>query len=75
MVIGAFSFKKLSGFTPFLDDPVRLGNRTIGVNLGIFSSVFESVKGCVFSSTFLKRASIVKRLFYGFQSLRSAVFE
>ena len=31
MVIGAFSFKKLSGFTPFLDDPVRLGNRTYRV--------------------------------------------
>ena len=53
---------------------VRLGNRTIGVNLGIFSSVFESVKGCVFSSTFLKRASIVKRLFYGFQSFAKCRF-
>ena len=53
---------------------VRFPNRTIGVNLGIFSSVFESVKGCVFSSTFLKSASMVKRLFYGFQSFAKCRF-
>ena len=53
---------------------VWLGNRTIGVNLGIFSSVFESLKGCVFSSTFLKSASMVKRLFYGFQSFAKCRF-
>ena len=28
---GSFSFKKLSNFTPFLDDSVRLGNRTYRV--------------------------------------------
>ena len=49
-------------------------NCTIGVNLGIFCSFFESVKGCVFSSTFLKRASIVKSLFYGFQSFAKCRF-
>ena len=53
---------------------VRFPNRTIGVNLGIFSSVFESLKGCVFSSTFLKSASMVKRLFYGIQSFAKCRF-
>ena len=56
------------------DASVRFPNRTIGVNLGIFSSVFESLKGCVFSSTFLKSASMVKRLFYGFQSFAKCRF-
>ena len=26
--LGSFRVKKLSDFTPFLDDPVRFGNRT-----------------------------------------------
>ena len=32
----AFNFKKLLDFTSFLDEPVRLRKRTIGVNLVIF---------------------------------------
>ncbi len=35
-------------------------NRTIGVNLGIFRSLFEFPKGCVFSSASLESASIFK---------------
>ena len=33
---------------------------TIGVNLGVFRSLFEFAKGCVFSSAFLESASIFK---------------
>ena len=44
----------------FFPDPVRLGNRTIGVNLGIFRSLFEFAKGCVFSCASLESASIFK---------------
>ena len=39
---------------------VRLENRTIGVNLGVFRSLFEFAKGCVFSSASLESASIFK---------------
>ncbi len=37
----SFSFKKLSDFMFSVTDPVRLGNRTIGVNLAIFEDIFS----------------------------------
>ena len=46
--------------TPKLTPMVRLRNRTIGVNLGVFSSLLEFAKGCIFSSASLESASIFK---------------
>ena len=51
---------KMPSKTAKLTPMVRLGNRTIGVNLGVFRSLFEFAKGCVFSSAFLESASIFK---------------
>ena len=39
--VGSFSFKKLSDFTPFLDETGAVRNRSIGVNLGIFQDIWS----------------------------------
>ena len=48
--------------------------RTIGVNLGIFSSLLKSSEGCVFSTASLKIVSFFKGLLYVFQCFNACCF-
>ena len=47
---------------------------SIGVNLGIFCSIFEPPKGCIFSSAFLESTALLKCEFYVFQCFMECCF-
>ena len=57
----------------FRQIPVRLGNRTIGVNLVIFRCVLKSSKGRIFSTAFLQSVCVLKCAFYVFQGFNDCL--